>query len=112
MSGQQARFLRDDIEPPAYDTLSIAPPAGDFENAHGNGSTYSSRHDAASEKKSLKDKWLQMKEEEKRRKEERVRHVTKAEADRITGLDRLRERQKEEAKKSGTKGLLNLSIFC
>lgn len=83
---------------PAYDALSIAPPSiGESSSSRQHESnTYDDL--PQQHKKSLKEKWREAKEEDARRKEQRVQYVTPEEADRITGLERRRE---EEAKNGG-----------
>ncbi|KAK5952442.1 hypothetical protein OHC33_006485 [Knufia fluminis] len=92
--------------PPAYDTLSLAPPsisAGADTEAGPSSSTQAARpsqrqqQQPAKNPKSLKDRWRDLKDEDERRKAERITHVSADEADRITGLDRHRA---EEERKS------------
>ena len=118
---QPASAGQDDAHnsPPAYDQVSLAPPFTDDKqraspSAWGNGAG-SGQGDGASHnrRKSVKQKWKELKEEDERRKARRYQHVSAAEADRITGLDKHRE---EEAKKSaerrrGGKSVLGILLL-
>lgn len=114
-SSDQSRIsARPGLEPPAYDTLSIAPPAADHQAAGEVQFTADVEADVeadrAHEKKSLKEKWRTLKEEEELRKSERIQHVTPAEADQITGLARRRDQEAKQPEKKG-KGLLALMLL-
>ena len=75
-------------DPPSYDTLSIAPPSI-----------------SAGGKKSLKEKWKDAKAEDDQRRAQRYTTVSAAEADRITGLDKHREKEEKKMKEGGRKGI-------
>jgi len=103
-------------QPPAYDILSVAPPSADKEQAPH--SARSPTHDHSQPptddpkqsqlqqpKKSFKERWRALKEEDERWKAQRIQHVSKEEADRITGLDRHREAEAEAMKKGGPRGI-------
>lgn len=92
--------------PPEYDSLPVAPPSINTAGAA------SSQHDAlrASRKKSLKEKWKELKDEDQQRKATRIQHVTHEEADRITGLDKHKrlEAKKSTEERRGMKSLLGI----
>ncbi|KAK5945764.1 hypothetical protein PMZ80_002972 [Knufia obscura] len=90
--------------PPAYDTLSLAPPSISADAALAPSSQQTSSPSESHTpqpqphaKKSLKDRWRDLKDEDERRRSERITHVSADEADRLTGLDRHRA---EEERKS------------
>ena len=92
----------DEIALPAYDTLSLAPPAADEV-----GSSSTSTH-----KKTLKEKWQDLKDEDEKRRTDRVQHVTREEADRITGLDKHKElEEKKSTERKRGKGTILGAIF-
>lgn len=94
-----------DQAPPAYDSLSMSPPTS-TEDSHQDTASHGHMH-------SLKQKWKDLKEEDKARKSNQVQYVTPEEADRITGLDKRREAEAEENKDSpkGVKRFLGLMTF-
>ncbi|KAK9775636.1 hypothetical protein SCAR479_07743 [Seiridium cardinale] len=101
-----------DPEPPPYDTLTIGSPEADLESAERESNSHSGGRAAAHEKnKSLKQKWRDMMEEERRRKDARIQHVTPEEADRITGLDRRRAEETNDTARKGTKSFLALMLL-
>ena len=91
-----------EIAPPAYDTISLAPPGADEVDP----SSTSTR------KKTLKEKWQDLKDEDEKRRTDRVQHVTREEADRITGLDKHKElEEKKSAERKRGKGTILGAIF-
>lgn len=108
VQNSQRRLPTYDLEPPAYETLFFAPPSESLPSAQRPQKAGSSKHNIAYLKKSLKEKWREMKEEDRRRKSERIQYVTPEEADRITGLDRRREYQAR--KEDRRRGLFSLTI--
>ncbi|KAI1843988.1 hypothetical protein JX266_009854 [Neoarthrinium moseri] len=86
---------RVELEPPDYDSLSIAPPYVDVDTSSQQPGE-SSRHAPLPEtrKKSWMEKLKEMRIEDEKRKKERIQYVTPQEADRITGLQRRREEEK------------------
>lgn len=103
--------------PPAYDTLSIAPPSveqSNFVSPPGRVSTSNSDPESSIRRESSsskwKQKWQELKDEDERRKSERIQHVSPQEADRITGLDKHRvlEEKKSAERKRGGKTILGI----
>lgn len=112
------------MDPPSYDTLSLAPPSADTEqtspsarpqatNQQGGPSTQTQMQTQQQQtKKSLKDRWREIKAEDERRRTERIQHVSKEEADRITGLDRHREAEaKKNANAEAPRGMKSVLGF-
>lgn len=103
--------------PPAYDTISISPPSVNQDSAPTSSSRdpptqqASARRESSSSK--WKQKWQEIKEEDERRKAERIRYVSPEEADRITGLDRHRakEEKKSAERKRGGKSILGMLML-
>jgi len=104
------------LQPPAYDTLSLGPPSADTEQVSRSAQSQTPDNGQPSidnpkqsqlqqPKKSFKERWHALKEEDERRKAQRIQHVSREEADRITGLDRHREAEAEAMKKGGPRGI-------
>ena len=105
------------LGPPEYDTLSIAPPGIDDIPTSSRASNSEAPRDGDSimnsRRKSMKERWQQLKEEDEERKAAKLRYVTREEADKIAGLDRHRERERRKAadgKKRG-KGILGAVLI-
>lgn len=103
--------------PPDYDTLSIAPPAIDDTPAQNEANDSQSPPEtdgtARSRRKSMKERWQELKDEDEARKASRLQYVTHEEADKIAGLDKHKEREKQkiaDGKKRG-RGILGAALI-
>lgn len=102
--------------PPDYDTLSIAPPTIDHAyvptSRPGNGQDLCEANAMVRDrKKSLKERWQELKEEDEKRKAAQLQHVTHEEADRITGLDKHKERETKKSAEGPRGGKSLLGAF-
>lgn len=93
--------------PPEYDTLSLAPPDIDDIGP----STEAGDATERSRRKSFKERWQQLKQEDEEHKAARLQYVTREEADKITGVDKLREKDALDVASGKKKGKGILAVM-